>query len=774
MPPTPPAPASWLRRASAWISQTAPNVSAVQQRQARLLAWLMVASVVIGTLAGLIYQLIPGLGPAMSAQAWLVILVVTLLLGISFWLNRSGRSQWAAWLVVLLFSVATWGIVLADQPNYAAQPELRVELLFPLLAILVCGLLLPAWATGLWAAANLLALISFASAFSLAPSFTLQGLTVFYVFVSLLSALAGELRRRDLAQLEAHALALAASEAEYRRIVDLAQEGIWILDASNITRFVNRKMADLLGYTEAEMLGASAFEFMDDEGRAMAAASLARHDSRLAENEDFKLRHRDGSVRWVILANAPLTDATGAYTGTISLVTDVTERREAEDRLRQSQALFHSAFAYAAIGMSVVDMNGRYIQVNDALCRLVGYSETELLATTYHNLTIPEDQQLENENAARLLAGEISSYQVEKRYFHKQGHLIWVLISVSLVHDAAGQARYSVAQVQDITAHKRDSASLRENNERYRQMLTEAQALRQFNDSIAEVMAEGLILEDNLGSITLVNPKLQAMLGYTAEELVGRSATSLVAERDIETVSRHTAQRANGITSRYEATLLTKDGRDLPVLISATPLTKDGRFAGTLATLTDISARIQSEAALKQANTLLTSGLAESERRSREIAQLNELGEMLQTSLAPEEAYAVVAQFMPALFPGSAGWVYLIKESRNMVEPVAQWGPVRGEAQPFTPSECWGLRRGRLHVMEHLPTLAALVVCPHLAPPWPDTYVCVPMVAQGETVGVLHLQHAEAGGGVDGYWTLGRQQLARTVADSVGLALANL
>src|SRR5438128_5121960 len=111
LPPMPPAPASWLRRASAWISQTAPNVSAVQQRQARLLAWLMIASVVIGTLAGLIYQLSPGLGPAMSGQAWLVILVVTLLLGISFWLNRSGRSEWAAWLVALLFSVATWGII---------------------------------------------------------------------------------------------------------------------------------------------------------------------------------------------------------------------------------------------------------------------------------------------------------------------------------------------------------------------------------------------------------------------------------------------------------------------------------------------------------------------------------------------------------------------------------------------------------------------------------------------------------------------------------------
>ena len=206
-------------------------------------------------------------------------------------------------------------------------------------------------------------------------------------------------------------------------------------------------------------------------------------------------------------------------------------------------------------------------------------------------------------------------------------------------------------------------------------------------------------------------------------------------------------------------------------------MTKDGHFAGTLATLTDISSRIQAEAALKEANTRLTAGLAESERRTREIAQLNEMGEMLQTSLAPDEAYAVVAQYMPSLFSGAAGRVYLIKESRNVVEPVAKCGPVMGAALPFIPSECWGLRRGRLHVMEHLHTADSPVVCPHLAPPWPDSYICVPMVAQGETVGVLHLQHtdgdaAEAQAGT--FWTLGRQQLARAVADGVGLALANL
>src|SRR5258705_1566227 len=144
---------SWLRRATRWLGQTRPSASPTQRRQARLVAWLVVGTVALGSATSLVFLLVPDLSPALSAAAWLFIASISVLLGLAFWLNRTGQTAWAAWLVVLLTSTETWGIVLSDRAHYASHPELRVELLFPLLAILLCGLLLPAWVTGLWAAA---------------------------------------------------------------------------------------------------------------------------------------------------------------------------------------------------------------------------------------------------------------------------------------------------------------------------------------------------------------------------------------------------------------------------------------------------------------------------------------------------------------------------------------------------------------------------------------------------------------------------------------------
>src|SRR6266542_2131023 len=123
--PTPPK--SWPRRATGWLGRTRPSASATQRRQARLVAWLIVGTVAIGSTTALVFPLVPGLGPVLSGTAWLVIGAVTVWLGVAFWLNRTGQTSWAAWLVVLLTSVATWGIVLSDRATYAGHPELRVE-----------------------------------------------------------------------------------------------------------------------------------------------------------------------------------------------------------------------------------------------------------------------------------------------------------------------------------------------------------------------------------------------------------------------------------------------------------------------------------------------------------------------------------------------------------------------------------------------------------------------------------------------------------------------
>lgn len=127
------------------------------------------------------------------------------------------------------------------------------------------------------------------------------------------------------------------------------------------------------------------------------------------------------------------------------------ERQVAEEALRESEERFRRAFEDAAIGMAWVGVDGRFLKVSQSLCEIVGYQEEELLACRFHDITHPEDLPTDLELSERVLAGEQRVYQREKRYIHKNGYLIWVLVNVSLVKDREGQPLYFVSQVQDIS-----------------------------------------------------------------------------------------------------------------------------------------------------------------------------------------------------------------------------------------------------------------------------------------------------------------------------------
>jgi PAS domain S-box-containing protein len=118
--------------------------------------------------------------------------------------------------------------------------------------------------------------------------------------------------------------------------------------------------------------------------------------------------------------------------------------------------------------MALVAPDGRWLRVNPSLCRIVGYSPEELLATTFQAITHPEDLDTDVEFVQRMLEGSIPHYQMEKRYFHKDGHVVWVLLSVSLVRARDGTPLYFVSQIQDINARKEAETRLIESELRYR------------------------------------------------------------------------------------------------------------------------------------------------------------------------------------------------------------------------------------------------------------------------------------------------------------------
>ncbi len=151
------------------------------------------------------------------------------------------------------------------------------------------------------------------------------------------------------------------------------------------------------------------------------------------------------------------------------------ERKRTQEALQESEERFRSAFDSAAIGMALVSLDGYWLQVNRALCEIIGYSEQELLATGCLQVTHPDDREKTWENMQQMLSKEVRARQLEKRYLHKLGHVVWVLLNISLVRNAQSEPLYFVNQIQDITIAKHQEEELKKSEEQLRLAVEAAQ-----------------------------------------------------------------------------------------------------------------------------------------------------------------------------------------------------------------------------------------------------------------------------------------------------------
>ena len=180
---------------------------------------------------------------------------------------------------------------------------------------------------------------------------------------------------------------------------------------------------------------------------------------------------------------------------------------------------FRAAFDHAAIGMAIIDLNGRFVQVNSALLNIVGYAEAELLATDFQSITHPDDLESDVALARQLMAGEIEHYHMEKRYLHKDGHVVWILLSASIARDKAGQACFAISQIQDISDRK---AAAEETARRLLQIDRLTQAVRSILQCVAQ--QQGNELYDSV--VRVVMQTFDSPLGIFlrragSDELVG-------------------------------------------------------------------------------------------------------------------------------------------------------------------------------------------------------------------------------------------------------------
>src|ERR1700682_5207085 len=240
---------------------------------------------------------------------------------------------------------------------------------------------------------------------------------------------------RDITERHHAEDALRASEERYRQIVETAFEGVWVIDSNNRTTFLNQRMAEMLGYAPEEMMGKPVLDFMGPDAQAAFAANReGRQQARQPEHE-FQFRRKDGSEVWVLLESSPDLDEAGNYRGSLAMVTDVTERRRAEEALRRMAAMV----ATSTDGIIAVDLNGLLVNWNLGAERMYGYSAEEIIGR--HVRTIVPDGKYNELTALldRVRHGDAIE-QIETVRKRKDGSLVEVSISFSPLPDGNGSA----------------------------------------------------------------------------------------------------------------------------------------------------------------------------------------------------------------------------------------------------------------------------------------------------------------------------------------------
>jgi len=291
----------------------------------------------------------------------------------------------------------------------------------------------------------------------------------------------------------------------------------------------------------------------------------------------------------------------------------------------RSDDLLRACFEHADIGLSITDLEGRLLAVNPAYCGIIDCTETELrLTSAFRTLTHPED--LPNAEMVRALkAGEIPAFTLEGRYIRKDGSIVWVRNTISLIRDDDGRFTHFVQLTEDITEYKEIAARLREVQARNEAMCQSEERYRE----LFENSKDALYLHDMSGRYTSVNRAGERLSGYAREELVGKHFSDLVPAEYANHVREQLCKKleTSGETT-YEVEMIKKGGQRIPVEVSSRLIVEDGLPVSVQGCVRDISERKRAQEASRTYSRRLIEA-QEAERRRISLELHDQVGQIL-------------------------------------------------------------------------------------------------------------------------------------------------
>lgn len=407
---------------------------------------------------------------------------------------------------------------------------------------------------------------------------------------------------RDITERKKAEKALLLSEQQYRILVETAKEGIWKIE-NHITTYVNKAMADMLGYTQEEMVGRSIFDFMFEEDIPILQKRLQEKRAKgIDEVYEDRRKKKDGSELWAIVSAKAIIDEEGKYIGSFALYTDITERKKAEHRLAEYSKKLENVIEATNAGTWEWNVQTGETVFNEIWANMLGYTLQELSPVslkTWEMLTHPDDLQKAYSLLQKHFSGELPLYECEIRMRHKSGKWIWVLDKGQVVSwTADGKPLMMYGTHINITRLKETETALQQS--------------KLFIKNVLDTIPVRVFWKDkNLHYLGCNRPFAQDAGFNNPEELTGKTDYDMVWANEAEFYrADDRSVIETGVPKLgYEEPQTTPDGNTIWLRTSKMPLKdENGAIIGVLGTYEDITEKKKAEQQIK-----------ESEQKFREI-----------------------------------------------------------------------------------------------------------------------------------------------------------
>lgn len=441
------------------------------------------------------------------------------------------------------------------------------------------------------------------------------------------------------------------------------------------------------------------------------------------------------------------------------MVRDISDRKRAEIALESAKQQLELVIQASSEGFWDWNLVTNEIYFSPQWKAMLGYADHELPNTLemWQSVILEEDTAAALQLARDYNNGLVDRFEATQRFHHKDGSIVYILSRAIHLKDHAGQAIRMIGSHLNMTEMTTIQKALKDSQMQLRSVL---------NSSLDGIMAFRSIRNDD-GKIIdfewlLSNPAACQLIGRSIDRLLGQRLLVEMPgnqEQGLFEIYVHVVESGNPYQREF---YYDRDGVDCWFETIAVKL-GDG-FAVTFRDITPVK---QSKIELQQLNQQLEDRLIDLKQRNEDMLNLSEISDFLQACLSLDEACQTIASLLEPLFPNCAGGLFLSTELHNSIENSITWGDSLRSELEFHSHACWGLRRGRMHwVGPNRPGLRCQHS--HLDPAIGAT-LCIPMIAQGETLGLLHLSTENPD-----CLPENKQQLAQTVAEQIALAIANL